>query len=277
MINLNGFVFAAFDTSGWVYSDLTDWLSVTDAKGGLSDRPAAHGSFDPGVWWRESASPSFRCHYLGEDAVSALTALSGLRGLAGSDTLVPMTVDLGDGPLSRMVRIHSIQVDDTHGRSAVSAEVYLQAPDPLMYGPAVSGATGVPTPGVGVADPIKDSFQEGDPGTLGRVTLTNVGTAQTSRVMITVAGGLSEGVEVLVTDTGRVLRLDRLIPDGSQVLFNSRTGRVQLDGQSDVTGFLTVDEWSQIPAGATRTFQFVPLGVRSGVPQMTVTAFPAYF
>lgn len=276
MINLNGMMFASYATDGWVYSDLTDWLSVTDAKGGLSDRPTYHGSFDPGAWLRESASPSFRCHYLGDDSASALVALTALRGMAGSDTLVPVTVDLGDGQRTRQVRVHSITVDDTHARSAVSATVYLQAPDPLMYGSLVSGTTGVPTPGVGIADPLTDPVSEGSPGNLGRVVIQNTGTAPTA-VTITVTGGLAEGVEVLVIESGQVLRLERLIPNGSQVVFKSRTGRVQLDGQSDVTGFLTVDDWPQIPAGATRTFQFAPLGETSGTPQMTVAAFPAYF
>lgn len=274
-ILLGGMTFEAYASTGWVFSDLTDWLTVTDAKGGLSGRPIAHGSFDPGEWLRESASPSFRVAYVGADSVDALRALQRLRAIGVSKSLIPMTVDLGDGAMTRNVRVQSIDVPDTHGRSSVSATVYTQAADPLLYGVEVSGVTGVPTAGVGIADPIIDPFQEGAPGNPGRVELTNVGTAPTT-VRITVAGGLSGGVQILVVETGEVLRMERLIPDGSTVTFDSRTGRAKLDGQSDVTGFMTVDQWPQIPAGSTRTFQFMPQGTQSGTPTMRVAANPAY-
>ena len=275
MINLNGHIFVGSATSGWVFSDLTDWLSVSDAKGGLSARPLSHGSFDPGEWWRESVSPSFKANYLGESAVGTLGALTALRGVAASKTLVPMIVDLGDGPFTRMVRVHSIDIEDTKDSDTATVAIYLQAPDPLMYGAEVSGATGPPTPGVGISDPIIDPISEGEPGSPGTVELRNTGTASTP-VKITVTGGLSEGVLVKVVETGEVLRLDRLIPDGSSIVFNSRTGRAQIDGQSDVTGFMTVDEWPQIPAHSTRTFLFTPLGTQTGSPRMTVAALPAH-
>lgn len=275
-ITLDGHVFVGSASSGWVFSDLTDWLSVTDAKGGLSSRPVSHGSFDPGVWLRESASPSFRAFFLGDDAVEALQALAVLRGVAASRTLVPMTVDLGDGPFTRFVRVHSIDTADTHDRSAVSVVVYLQAPDPFMYGPEFTGSTGVPTAGVGIADPLLDPVQEGAPGNLGRVAVVNTGTAPTSAI-INVTGGLSDGVQIQVVETGEVLRLERLIPDGSVITFNSRTGRAVIDGQSDVTGFMTVDQWPQIPGLSTRTFQFMPLGTQTGTPTMSVASRPAHF
>lgn len=259
-----------------MYSGLADWLSVTSAKGGLSDRPVNHGSFNPGEWLRESATFSFEASYLGGSTVEALDALSMLRGLASSKTLVPMTVDLGDGAYTRFVRLHSIDAGDIHDRAVASVEVYLEAPDPLLYGALVTASTGVPTPGVGIADPLTDPVEEGAPGNLGRASVTNSGSASTS-VRIEVSGGLSEGVQIQVMETGEVLRLDRLIPDGSRITFNSRTGRVVIDGQSDVTGFLTVDQWPQVPENSTRTFQFIPLGAQTGTPVLTVDMYPAGF
>lgn len=274
-ITVGGHTFQPDASSGWVYTSLIDWLSVTDVKGGLEGRPLSHGSFNPGEWLRESATPSFVAYYLGDDHTEALAALTALRGIAISRNLIPMSVDLGDGTFTRLVRVQSIDTADTLGQSEVSVVVYLEAPDPLLYGAEISGVTGVPTAGVGIADPIIDPFQEGAPGNPGRVELTNVGTAPTT-VRITVAGGLSGGVQILVVETGEVLRMDRLIPDGSTVTFDSRTGRAKLDGQSDVTGFMTVDQWPQIPAGSTRTFQFLPQGTQSGTPTMRVAANPAY-
>lgn len=179
--------------------------------------------------------------------------------------------------LGRTVRVTQVAPASRRGGDLKRVlTVYTEAADPLMYGLETVGSTGVPTPGVGVADPITDPFSEGAPGNLGRVAFTNTGTAPTS-VTLMVAGGLSGGVEIRVVETGEILRLERLIPDGSVVTFRSRTGRAVIDGQSDVTGFLTVDDWPQVPAGATRTFQFTPLGVATGTPSMSVSASPAYF
>ncbi len=274
VVKLGGMVFPGSAPSGWWFSELTDWLSVPDAKGSWSERSNAHGAFGAGFGWRGRVSPSFRVHFAGADGAEALQALTVLRGLAGHES-VPMAVDLGDGERTRLVRVESVDVPDTHGRSVVSAVVYCTAADPLMYGATVSGSTGVPTPGVGIADPIVDPISEGAPGNLGQVTVANDGTAETS-VRVTVAGGL-DGVEVTCLQSGRVLRLGRLIPKGSSVVFDSRTGRVALDGQSDVTGFLTVDEWSQVPPGLSYTFQFTPIGAVVGSPSMTVELDPAYF
>lgn len=278
MIKLGEFTFPPRPDAGggWWYEDLTDWFSLPTSKSGRSSRPVWHGSFSPGVPYRESASPSFKLHYDGESPADAALALRHLNGLAAHVDLIAMTVDAHDGELTRMVEVKNIDTPDTHGSELVTTTVYCWAADPLLYGPLVAASTGVPTPGVGVADPVLDPFQEGAPGNLGRVAFTNSGKAPTS-VEIAVTGGLSAGVQVHVIETGQTLRLERLIPDGSVIRFNSRTGRATIDGQSDVTGFLTVDEWPMVPPGETYTFQFTPLGIASGVPQLTVSARPAFF
>lgn len=275
VIQLGGMTFPGAATSGWWFSELADWLDVTEAKGSWSERPVSHGAFDRGFGWRARSSPSLRVHFLGEDSAAALTAMERLRGIVGAG-LIEMVVDLGNGTRSRMVRVDSIDIPDGRDRRVMTATIYCSAPDPLAYGSPLVGVADVPTGGVGVADPLADPVREGEQGNLGRVTLTNDGTASTS-VQVTVHGGLSEGVQILVVETGAVLRLERSIPNGSKVVFDSATGRVVIDEQSDVTGFLTIDQWPQIPAQSTRSFQFMPLGQSSGAPRMVVTARPAYF
>ena len=63
---------------------------------------------------------------------------------------------------------------------------------------------------------------------------------------------------------------------GTQIRLDSRTGRANIDGQSDVTGFLTVAEWPEIPAGEIRRYQFLSLGSSSGTPTLTVCASATY-
>lgn len=264
--------------TGWFFSDLSDWEGLPEAKGDLLPRPVSHGSFQPGAVFREIAVPSFIAKYVGADAAEASAAVRSFVGECGRGGLRSMTVVDDDGlELSRMVRVKRVEHSARRGGSRVrSVTVYAEAPDPLRYGPLSSGSTGVPTPGVGIADPLHDAVQEGEPGNLGRVQITNGGTAQTWPRLV-VSGGLGAGVQVQCIESGRVLRFERMIPDGSFVVFDSRTGRVLLDGVSDATGFLTVDEWSSIPAGSACTFQFVPLGAVVGSPSLMVEAAPAYF
>lgn len=263
--------------TGWFFSDLLDWDGLTEVKGGLRDRPIAHGSFSPGPALRQYAAPSFVATYMGATGADAAVAARKFTGaLSGLDSLRMEFQDDDGLALWRRVRVkRAVPIEHRGGNRIRRFEVYVEAADPLLYGAEVSGTTGVPTPGVGIADPLRDPVAEGAPGNLGRVELLNSGTAPTS-VRIAVQGGLSDGVQVQVVETGEVLRLERLIPDGSRVEFDSRTGRVSIDGQSDVTGFLTVDQWSQVPAESARTFQFTPLGVLSGTPTMRVALFPAY-
>lgn len=262
---------------GWFFADLIDWDELTESKSALPPRPLAHGTFQPGKQYRLQAAPSVTLVFVGSDAAQASTAVREMKGGLADQPMMRITHIDDDGvSLFRDARIKRAVPQARRGGHRIrKIDVYIEAPDPLLYGAEISGTTGVPTAGVGIASPLLDPFQEGAPGNPGRVVLTNPGTAATT-VRLTVTGGLSEGVQILVTETGEVLRLDRLIPDGSGVTFDSRTGRARLDGQSDVTGFMTVDQWPQIPPGATRTFQFLPLGAQSGTPTMRVAANPAY-
>lgn len=115
----------------------------------------------------------------------------------------------------------------------------------------------------------------GAPGSTGRVTAVNTGTADTFSVF-TVAGGRFEGGFTLVhVESGRQVRVDREIPMGSTVVIDSRKGTVLLNGTSPIPGSLTRSEWWPVPAGGTATVQFLANGATSGTPTLTVATAPA--
>lgn len=161
-------------------------------------------------------------------------------------------------------------VFEIHDDGWADFEIPLEADDPRRYGARRVLSTGVPTPGVGIADPLIDPVQEGAAGNLGRVSLVNGGTAP-SEPMVRVSGGLSEGFEVLCVETARMVRVVRPIPDGSVVDVDMGSGTVWIDQQSPLAAtYVPVAEWISVGPGETCTLQFTPYGVQSGTPTMTV-------
>ena len=151
--------------------------------------------------------------------------------------------------------------------------------DPLRYGDPVMVSTGIPVSGGGLLWPLGTTALEywdwGDEGVSGRVSVTNVGTADVWP-SLTASGGLAGGFVVTNVTTGQTIRFVRPIPDGSSVTINQRTGSASIDGQSDVGGFITERGFFAIPAGETHQIQFAGLGAVTGTPQFTVTLSPGY-
>ena len=261
---------------GFGFSDLIDWYGVPDSKSPLNERPQAHGAFGVAADWRQSAAISFKAFYKGADRVDMLRNQNLLTGALGVGRPVPATLTDELGPTSRVVSIRNARPQSTRGRKVVTFDVDMIAPDPLRYAPAVVATTGLPMPGTGIVYPITYPITYGTPGNPGRVVTENPGTAETfSQLEIT--GGLSAGFELTEIQTGNVIRFDRLIPDGSTAFVNLRTGRASIDGQSDVSGYLTrFDGWS-VPAGGSREIQFNARGVVTGTPTLTARTAPAYW
>jgi hypothetical protein len=112
-------------------------------------------------------------------------------------------------------------------------------------------------------------------GSTGRVTVTNDGTTETFPD-IRVSGGLTGGFIITDITSGRVVSLARNIPLGSYVSINQRTGSVTIDGQSDISGFLTSYGFFSIGPGETHVIQFSPIGTVIGDPIMTLTIQDGY-
>lgn len=246
-----------------------DWYSISDSKTEARERPAADGAFGIDRDWRSALPINLNGRFRGPGWAELLRTL---RATLGRNLPVTVTVSDDLGVSSRVVSVRRFVPSPNPGALLVDFQLVLLATDPLMYGPAQSASTTPPTDGTGQPWPQVWPADWGTAGNPGRVTATNDGIASTP-MLLTVAGGV-DGVELVEITTGSVLRLERVIPVGSVVVFDAALTRAYLDAPSnDITGFLTRRDWAGflVPPQSAATVQFNALGVKVGSPLLTVT------
>lgn len=282
-LDLAGITFSG-DTNGaggFHFNGLSDWFSLSDSKSPVNERPQAHGAFGIGFDYRESLVLSAKVWYKAAsrlEMIQAKRALLGALGAAG-----PKTAELTDvdGTTSRIVSVRAAPSPDNRGSLAFTYDIDLVATDPLAYGEEVVQSTGVPVTTGGLVWPLGtgssgDYIDFGAAGASGRIEITNSGTAPVFP-KLEVTGGVELGFVVTDVTVGKTLRFERFIPVGSTIAINQRTGTASIDGQSDVSGFLTSRDFFQIGAGETHQIQFAPLGAVTGTPILTARTAPAYY
>ena len=258
-------------SDGFQLSDIEGWWDSADPRIDSEPREFGHGDFGQDDVFQGArfvtVTGTFQS-YSDPDAIfSARDTLTALHEVG----VFPFTVTDPRAQGTVFARLASrVSWDEDYAPGCARFEFTVKADDPRVYGPAQVGSTGVPTAGIGVADPIIDPFSEGAPGNLGRVTVVNTGTAP-SEPRVRVTGGLSGGFELRHIEVGRVIRVTREIFDGSFVDIDMGSGAVWIDDQSPVPASdVPVSEWVSVAPGATATLQFTPLGVVTGTPTMTV-------
>lgn len=251
----------------------SDWYSVPDSKADIRERPVAHGAFGIATDWRSSLVLEMDGWFRSDAWLSMMNAL---RATASTGRMVTVSVTDDEGTTSRDVSVRRFVPAPDPGARVCEFSMLMVALDPLRYGPAAAVSTGLPTGGSGIVYPITYPISYGVAGNPGRVTVSNAGTAPAYSVL-EITGGMSGGFELTEVTTGRVIRFERPVPAGSTVYLNPRTGRASIDGQSDVSGYLTRKEWWSVPAGGSRTVQFNSLGVVTGTPTLTARTAPAYW
>lgn len=282
MLELAGITFRD-SGRGWVFADLVDWYTLPDSKARNTPTPQGHGSFNPGRDWRAAAAISFTAGYIGSSQAECIAAVESFTGVGALVTGPTISVTDELRRTSRQVSVQHIGVPDFFGydQFEVHFAVDLLAWDPIRYGPAVDSQTGLASGGGGLEYNLFDggsggALYYGANGNLGRVTVTNEGTADTWP-FFTVTGELTAGFYIQNLDTGAVLRYDRVVPAGTTVTIDSRTGAVLVDGQSDASTYLTRDEFSSVPAGGSAVFQFNAIAASSGSPMMTVRGWSGWW
>lgn len=277
-----GAAYRSLASPGFFFTDLGDWHAVPDSKSEIRERPQADGAYEIETDWRQSLAYSVKGLYVGASHLDAQMAKRTLKLACAKGRRVTVAVTDVDGRFTRVSSVRSFVPDDDHGRRSFTFTLDLVAFDPLMYGDPVTLSTGVPVAGGGLVWPLGSSstayWDWGADGTSGRVTLPNDGTAGTWPT-VTATGGLSGGFVATAVqgETVRSVRFERVIPDGSLVSINFRTGRAWIDAPgNDVSGFITVGDFFQVPAGESLTIQFAPLGVVTGSPLFTATCSPAF-
>lgn len=245
---------------------LSGFDDLPSAKTEQDSWPRADGNAVPGVTYYEGRTITVNGYYSSSTVEETDMMMRRLRGMAGR--LVTVTVRKGAGePLSCEAELRSLTVDEAPYRGKAMFQLGLLAPSPYLYGPSNTVTVGVPTDGEGILDPLTDPLTEGEVGNPGRVVITGSGFAP-SHLVVKVSGGLSEGVRIHCVETGEVVEFHRPINVDETMVFDFDDERVLYQNQSDLSMFLTEEDWFR-PSGEA-TIQFTPLGVRTGKPMMTV-------
>lgn len=246
------------------------WYSVSPSKTPLRERPVQDGAFGRDRSYRSALPLPLKGFARGSNWPTLMTAL--IAAVSGG---APITVTVNDqvGVSSRTVTVEDFVPYPNPGANRFEFDLVMTAEDPSRYGPTQTASTGVPTSGTGMAWPQVYPVNWGTGGNPGRVTAVNTGSRPTP-LLLTVAGGLGTGVDLVEITTGRHLTLARPIPLGSSAIFDASVGRVYLDTPSnDISGFMTAAEWSgfQIPGNGQSVVQFNPTGTRTGTPTLTLS------
>lgn len=256
-ITLGGIEFADWGTSGWVFSGLTDWFGQTGNKIAPTERPQAHGAFVPSRALRSSRAVSFEANYLADSVAEVEDAWDDLAAV-GAEGTVTIRVDSPSGATERLVTVSANKMTDHRGDPTGKVAVDMIAYDPRRYAVASQvpwERTGPPSAATGRVWPAVWPLVWGaGGGSSGRIVLTNTGKAPSSP-QLRLFGGFSSAL-ITCAETGDRIGFDRFVPDGSVVAIDTEQHRATIDGQSDVSRWLRWREWSLVPPGQSRSYQF---------------------
>ena len=279
MISLavDGLTFTSDPASGWGLSDIGGWLPGPPVKTGSRPRSQADGDFDIAKFYR-SARVLTPNGFLTADTEAAATAMRYAVAAIQSDGLPSSFVVNENGfVLTMIVTLQGEPDIEMITETLYRYVLQFTAADAKKYGVELVTTTGLGTSGTGLSFSLSFPVDFGTPGDPNTLVTTNPGTAETYSTF-EVTGGLSGGFQLKCIETGQIMRFERAIPLGSVITVDPRTGRASIDGQSDVSGFLTRRDWWSVPKnGGTRTVQFTALGSVTGTPILTARTKPAYW
>lgn len=265
----------------WIYSAVPGWYSAPPVRGATDDLPNANGGSPLEVAYRSARTFRFEGALKAATPEEALALWEQFAALQSSGELIPFTVNDPLGSRTCMVSINGVpelkEISNTAARVAAPFIAY----DPVKYGPARTTATGLPTAGGGLqynlfSGGAGGALYYGANGNLGRLTLINTGTARVWPSLL-VTGGLTLGFYVQRLDTGEVVRYDRVVPLGSTLAIDFRTGEVLVDGVSDGSTYLTRYEFFSIGPGESIDVQFNAIAGSTGTPIATFTDADGYW
>jgi hypothetical protein len=272
-LEIEGIIFEAGDgiSDGWYLSEMTGWRDAASPRVDLTLRPQAHGAFSPGKTYRGTKVISVQGSYTAATIEQCYTAMERLAGLAADGESFQFRYVDEIGPRSMTVwLVNGPQMPEALIGPFFKFAFDVVATDPRKYMDPVNDlSTGLPAAGGGLSWPVSWPVSWGAVGSLGRVSMTNVGTAD-SVPLFEITGGLPDGFVLTEVGTGNEIRFVGAIPSGSTLFLNPRTGRASLDGQADRSGLLTRSDWWSVSPGGSSAVQFASLGGVVGDPQLTV-------
>lgn len=257
---------------------LSGWFGPPPEKTPLEERPDSDGAFGQEVFHRAARPVTLTGLVLTDgDGLDQWEELSAVMSSGAPKTL---TVTDRKGSKSSLVKVFGAGSDLVPLSDGTATYILsLVAFDPVKYGPVRELSTGLPVEGGGLEYPLGEpggALFYGENGELGRVQVSNGGTATTYPV-VTVTGEMADGFFVQRLDTGQVVRYDRIVPIGTDVSIDMRTGAVVVDGTSDGSTYLSRAEFFGVEPGADFAVQFNALGATTGTPTMTVAVQDGYW
>lgn len=273
-VTIDGLIFHGDgDSLDWIYEHLAGWYSGPPMRGGSDDRPNADGEFSVDRAFRSARPLKFSGTLTADSAAEAISRWMQFAAIQSDGRPFPLTVVDPFGTLTATVSLDGAPdvLEITNEGAEVGARFI--AYDPVKYGPARTVSTGLPTSGGGLEYPLgspSGALYYGALGGLGRVVLTNVGTAETWPTF-EITGELTDGFYLQCLESGDVLRYERVVPAGTSVSLDARTGEVLVDGISDGSTYLVRDEWFSAAPGGVCTVQFNAIGASSGSPLLSAT------
>lgn len=267
---LSGLTFSTDYDAVYSIETLDGWFGSSPVKDGVDERPNSDGAFQELRFYRAARPITLagKVHADG-DGFAEWRELASVLGSGRPDVL---TVDDGSVALSSFVRPVGSGLSLSPLVNGMANYVLsLVAFDPVKYSEPVVSVANVPSSGGGLQYNLHTAgvLEYGASGDLGRVAVVNSGTA-TTYPFVTVTGGLAGGFTVSRLDTGERVTYERVVPDGTLVTLDFRTGSVLVDGVSDASSYVTVADFFGVEPGAEPEIQFTPIGPVSGTPTMTV-------
>lgn len=246
---------------GWFFRELQDWWGGTANRQRPVARPQQHGAFRRTRATRAEKVMSFEALYRGRDAAEVERAYDDLAAV-GAEVPILMSVATDDGVTWRQVLVEDTSARSTHNRPYGWQTVDVSSDDPRRYSTGEWLDTAPPSAGQGQVWPETSPEIWPGGGSSGRVTLVNDGKAPSAGSFV-LSGGFDSAL-ITCVETGARVGFDRPIPAGQSVVIEN--GRATLADQ-DVSRWLRFREWTSIPGGFSRTFQFDVTGA-AGEPRM---------
>lgn len=236
------------------FNELVGWYDLSEDKVAVDERPQGHGSFPVSASWRSSLAVSFHVAVAYESERDMLVQLERLASI-GVDGPVPMVVSDAVRSTQRLVTVRATPVKDHHGHLVGEMDFDCLARDPRRYSVNDQWVSGSPLkPSGGLVWPVVwPAVWAGEQGSDGRITLTNEGT-KLSSPRYRVYGGY-DGFTLTNVGTQERVGFHWTVPSGSFVELDFATRTATLDGQADVTRYLTNREWWDVAPGRSVTAQ----------------------
>lgn len=270
-VTIDGLTFRSDVEDGLVYTRLQGWYSSPPMRGSSEDRPNSDGAFELSRAYRSARVLTFEGALYSDTSAAAIELWQSFAAVQSSGRPIVLSVADDFGTLYSTVSLDGVvQIDDLTP-SVATVRAQFVAYDPVKYSEPVVSVANVPSSGGGLQYNLHTAgvLEYGASGDLGRVAVVNSGTA-TTYPFVTVTGGLEGGFTVSRLDTGERVTYERVVPDGTLVTLDFRTGSVLVDGVSDASSYVTVADFFGVEPGAEPEIQFTPIGSVSGTPTMTV-------